>query len=166
MATVAERWLRFVLANVAMEEVIYVGIFLPPMSKQRLLRAFPAIHPVVYAHHITLWHFRNGRTWPDLPWGKSVDLKIIGHFSNAKVQAVAVDSPSPFRPHERVPHITISTMAGVSPATSNALIPGPRELEPARGLVSVRGLVGWVDSREKVHFEAPPVVRPNLAPEP
>lgn len=149
----AERWLRFLLATSS--EVVYVGVFLPPMAKQRLLRAFPPEHPTVYAHHMTVWHFAGGGEMPDLPWGKTVDLKVVGHFRNDRVQAVVVEPPTRLRPVGRTPHITISTEAGVSPVASNNLVPGPGELEPVRGLPTVRGVIGWVDGQEKVHFEAP-----------
>lgn len=156
MADLAERWVRSFLVKVASEEVLYAGVFLPSMSKQRLLRAFPPVHPTVWAHHMTIWHFQDGGDMPDLPWGKTVDLKVVGHFSNDSAQAVVVDPPSRLRPQGRTPHITISTEAGVAPATSNALVPGPEELEPVRGLPAIKGVVGWVDSREQVHFEPPP----------
>lgn len=151
---VARRWILR-LARASLDtEVIYVGVFLDKMSKQRLLRAFPAVHPTVWAHHLTVWHFKNGTPRPELPWGKTVDLKVVGHFVGERAQAVVVAPPTALRPEGRTPHITISTAAGATPAESNALL--SREMEPVRGLPAVKGRVGWVDSREQVHFEAPP----------
>jgi hypothetical protein len=150
---VADRWVRTFLA--ADLRAIYAGVFLPTMAQQRLLRAFPPQHPTVWAHHMTVWHSLDGREMPDLPWGKSVDLKIVGHFSNDKAQAVVVEPPTRLRPVGRTPHVTVSTEAGVSPVASNNLVPGPGGVDPVRGMPALHGVVGWVDDAKKVHFEAP-----------
>lgn len=153
---VTERWVRSVLARVVQDtEVIYVGVFLPPMSRQRLLRAFPPVFPRLWADHMTIWHFKDGGVMPELPWGKTVDLKIVGVFQNTKAQAIVVNPPTRLRPPGRTPHITISTDEGVAPAASNELVPPVSDLVPVRGLPSLKGTVGWVDSVGKVHFEPP-----------
>lgn len=145
---------RFLRAYLQQAEVIYVGVFLPRMSHLRLLKAFPPEHPQVFAHHVTLWHFKDGGEVPDVPWGKTVDLKVLKHFHGSKAQAVVVDLPRGLRFGARVPHVTISTENGVNPVASNALIGG--EFEPLKGLIGIKGQVGWVDPTERVHFQAPP----------
>lgn len=150
--SLARRWVLH-LASTPEDDVIYVGVFLDSMARQKLLRAFPPEHPTVWAHHQTVWHFKDGTPRPDLPWGKSVDLKVVGHFVGGQAQAVVVAPPTVLRPPGRTPHVTISTAGGATPAASNAIVPS--QLEPVRGLPAIRGKVGWVDSREKVHFEAP-----------
>jgi len=147
---VAERW-----ANMPSTPVVYAGVFLPPMSKQRLLRAFPAEHPTVFAHHLTVWHFLEGGDMPELPWGKTVDLKVVGHFNNNHIQAVVVDPPTRLRQIGRTPHITLSAEPGVGPVESNRLVPSGADLVLVRGLTGVKGVVGWVGADEKVHFTAP-----------
>ena len=133
--------------------MVYAGVFLSSMSKQKLLKTFPPEHSVLWAHHMTVWHFKDPTEMPHLPWGKSVDLKVVGHFSDARFQAVAVTPPSNLRPQGRFPHISISTVEGVTPAASKDL--APAEVTPSRGLPSLKGVVGWVDARGKVHFEQP-----------
>ena len=153
----ADRWVRHILAGVTPEnDVVYAGVFLPPMSKQKLLKAFPPLHPTLWAHHMTVYHFQDGGDVPLLPWGKTVALKVIGHFDARGAQAVVVDAPTRLRPPGRTPHITISTASGVNSATSKDVVPAVQDVVPVRGMPAIKGVVGWVDSREKVHFEPPP----------
>jgi hypothetical protein len=72
--------------------VIYIGIFLDPMATQRLIRAFGQAFPVRQAHHMTIWHTAE-ETEPslNLPWGKTVPLKVIAHVEDDRVQAVVVE---------------------------------------------------------------------------
>lgn len=156
IAAVVDRWMRSIIAKAGSEEVIYVGVFLPPMARQRLLRSFPAEHPTTWAHHMTVWHFQDGGDVPNVPWGKTVDLKVLGHYNNDQAQAVVVAPPTGLRPVSRTPHITISTASGVSPKVSNDVVPPPGEVEPVAGLPAIKGQVGWVNALNKVHLEPPP----------
>ena len=93
---------------------------------------------------------------PDLPWGRMVNLKVVGHFSDGKAQAVAIAPPTKLRRSDgRQPHITISTAVDVGPFASNFLFGG--EWEPVRGLPAVKAQIGWVDEAERVHLGPPPV---------
>ena len=154
IARLVDRWVRSIVAQTPV--VIYAGVFLPKMTKQRLLRAVPPDHSTVWAHHMTTWHFRDGGDVPELPWGVTVPLKIVGVFSNTQAQAVVVDAPRKLKPPTRTPHVTVSTAPGVSPAASNALVPAPGSVTPVAGLPALQGVVGWVDAREVVHFDEPP----------
>lgn len=132
--------------------VVYTGVFLDVMGHKRLLTAFPPEHPTLYAHHMTIWHFQDGGAVPDLPWGKTVPLKVVGHFSDGHVQAVMVEAPGAIRPKGRTPHITIST-DGIGPAASRGMLPSG--WAKVQGMVTIKGKIGWVGAHEQVHFEPP-----------
>lgn len=155
-STIARRWIHRVGMGATPPNLIYTGVFLDPMDAQRLLRTFGKTHPERHAHHMTLWHFSDGAEPNlDLPWGKTVVLKIIGHVQNELIQ-VAVVQPTGFRPDNgRTPHITISTQPGVGPKTANSLLAGFVPNQKAVGLPVMRGKIGWADSRGDAHYNAP-----------
>ena len=114
---VASRW----LAARAPTEVLYVGAFLTPMSRQRLLRDFPPTHDQVHADHMTIWFEPSDDLVEQLALGRQVRLKVIGIADDGKGQAVVV-RPEGVKPGNRSPHITVSTVTGVSASYSNQLI--------------------------------------------
>ena len=141
----------------ASPDLIYIGIFLDPMDTKRLLRTFGQAHPEVQAHHMTLWHYNEGIPPNlDLPWGKTITLKVIGHTENDQVQVAVIEPPAAFRPPGRTPHVTISVAPGVSAKLSNDLLESWEPDTNLPGLPTVRGKIGWMDSKKKVHFDAPP----------
>lgn len=129
------------------------------MDQRRLLKTFGRKLPEVHAHHMTLWHFQDGGE-PDLttlPLGKTVPLKVIGYVEDDQAQVALVQPPAKLRPRGRLPHVTITTAAGVKPAYSNDLIRQFNLSEDAQpGLPTIKGKVGWWDgSTERVRFELP-----------
>ncbi len=153
---VAGRWLaRQAASNTPEHGIIYTAIFLDPMDAQRLVKAFGQTHPTKLADHMTLWHFGEG-TEPDLdlPWGKTIPLKVVGHVENDRVQTVVISPPPGFVHYGRTPHITISTAEDATPKESNDLL---EDFVPGRGtaLPTLRGRVGWGDSKGRAHFEPP-----------
>jgi len=134
-----------------------VAVFIEPMDQQRLIKRFGQRHPDRHADHMTLWSFQDGGDpgLQNLPLGKTVSLKVIGHAADDKGQVVIIQSPTKIRPRGRNPHITISTIPGVPPAYSKTLIAGTwDEDEARRGLPTVKGKVGWWDGH-KIRFDIP-----------
>lgn len=167
MNPVAERWLRQIIAAQS-TTVVYIGVFLPPMDRQRLLRRFEPIHPEIFAHHMTLWTIHDSGD-PDLdtlPLGKMVDLKIVGYAEDAKGQAVLVSPPTRLWPRNgRVPHITLSTATGVPPVYSNTLVESG-EVEHG-SFLKVQGRVGWWDgSQARFDMPAMPKTASSFRPAP
>ena len=115
---VASRWLA---AREPVGDVQYVGAFLTPMSRQRLLRDFPPKHDQVHADHMTIFYAPSVEDVEKLPLGRQVRLKVIGIAEDEKGQAVVV-RPEGVKPGNRSPHITLSTAAGVKAIYSNELI--------------------------------------------
>lgn len=156
---IATTWLRSILAKAWAEDVVYVGVFLSPMDKLRLLRRYGQSHPELHAHHMTLWFHSDGEAEkPDfsrLPWGRDVTMKVVGYVEDDKAQAVVLAPPTILRPASRVPHITLSTSPGVSPAYSNDLIHRAWGGEPERGALGVKGKVGWYGADGKVYLTPP-----------
>ena len=123
------------------------------MDQRRLVDRFGQVHSELFAHHMTIWTHHDGGDprLEELPLGKFIALKIVGYAEDAKGQAVVVDPPSILAPRGRIPHITISTAAGVPPAYAKFLV---RSAEARSGMPTVRGRVGWWDG-ENVRFDIP-----------
>jgi len=128
------------------EPAIFVGVFLDKMDRQRLLKAFPPIHPQVFADHVTI-KFRDGPTdsvdLTPYPIGKTVSMKIVGLAENDKAQAIIVQGVK--TEDGRTPHITISTASGVKPEHSNEMLGSG--VMPVRGGLTLRGTVAWWDGQ-------------------
>ncbi len=112
-----------------------VMVVLTPESQERLLKAFPPVHPGVKAHHLTvaydpdetLLHRYRAQE------GRTVHISVIGHSADERGQAVAVAGPST----NAVPHVTISVAPGTDAAYSNELLDGG--WEPARPRIPLEG---------------------------
>lgn len=157
MWTLIQRVAFRYLARTGAEQVVYVAVFLDPMDSRRLIKRFGQRHPNLYADHMTIWSFQNGGDpgLQNLPLGKTVSLKVIGYAADDKGQAVVVHAPTKLRPVGQIPHITLSTAAGVAPVYSNVLLSQKwDEDEARRGLPTVRGKVGWWDGN-RVRFDLP-----------
>lgn len=112
-----------------------VMVVLTPESQERLLQAFPPVHPEVKAHHLTVAYD------PDTAFleryrakeGQTVQLSVIGHSADERGQAVAVAGPST----NMVPHVTISVAPGTDAVYSNELL--DKGWEPARPRIPLEG---------------------------
>lgn len=100
----------------------YVAAVLTEESRAKLLQNVPPVHETVIAHHMTISynpeqdHFdrKYGRLI-----GQRVSLTVRAKASDNQVQAVVVEGwPS----ENEFPHITISTVPGVSARLSNDLL--------------------------------------------
>lgn len=164
---VANRWIRQLVSS-RPSKVIYTGVFLSPMDRQRLIRRFGQEHSQAFAHHMTLWVINDGGNpgLEDLPLGKTIDLKIIGYVADDKGQAVVVQPPPRLRPRNgRVPHVTISTAVGVPPSYSKTLTEDFNTTDQVgKDFPKLEGKVGWWDGHE-VRFDAPePKSMPSKMP--
>lgn len=123
-------WKVRALSALVPPKTVYIGIFLTPESKRRLLARFPAIHPTVYAEHLTL-AFGKAMA-PEYPIGEIRRFSVVGYAEDPKGQTVVID----FRGIEdllapgQLPHVTISTAAGVPPKYSKELLPSAVPVEP------------------------------------
>lgn len=112
-----------------------VMVVLTPESQERLLQAFPPVHPEVKAHHLTVAYD------PDPAFleryrakeGQTVQLSVIGHSADERGQAVAVSGPST----NPVPHVTVSVAPGTDSVYSNRLL--NRGWEPVRPRIPLEG---------------------------
>jgi hypothetical protein len=151
---VAARWVG---KSAKIPEVVYVAIFLPPMESARLVKKFGKTHPTFLAKHMTIWFHEDGSKLDlvNMPFGKTIPLKIVGHGENDRVQVVVVKPPAGFKPKAgRVPHITMSLAPGASAKESNALLANPENIVWEQGLLTVEGKLGWWDG-ERERFDSP-----------
>lgn len=131
--------MRFVpklVRNYEDEEPPYVGVFLTPEARRKLLRDFPPRHPEVRADHVTLLFKPTTEQLEDmrreLGMGRRVPLRVTGVAEDDKAQALEVELPEEIaRRGQRRPHVTISVAEGVQPVYSNELLEkGVRPIEP------------------------------------
>lgn len=105
---------------------LYSGWKITPLTREKLLRIFPPLHPKTVAHHIT---FQFG---PDAIEPVPAQLAVCGHAFSSEVEAlvVAVDG-SVRRPDGGTFHVTWSLAPGVRPVQSNDLLAcGWEEISP------------------------------------
>ena len=99
---------------------MFVSAVLTPQSQRRLLEMVPSVHPIVYAHHVTLAF----NPEPDVLEryrsleGTRIKVPVTAVCVDDKAQAVLVGVDS----ENEYPHITISVAEGVAPAYSNELL--------------------------------------------
>lgn len=99
---------------------MFVSAILTPESHRRLLEKVPPVHPVVYAHHVTMAY----KPEPDAleryraMEGLRIKVPVAAVCVDEKGQAVLVGVES----ENEYPHITISTAEGVEPVYSNELL--------------------------------------------
>lgn len=126
--------------NYDRETPAYLGVFLTPEAKQKVLERFPAKHENLQADHVTLM-FRPTdedmeQVRENLQLGQKVPLKVTGYVEDEKGQALVVELPPEIQAQSRrSPHLTLSLAPGIEPIYSNELIQGnvidvpPFELE-------------------------------------
>lgn len=103
------------------KKAIYVGVFLSPAEKEKLLAWAPPTHEEIYAHHTTLCFKPSSDLLKSLPIGEMVTLTITGTVDLEGCQAVTVGCRDGLSQNP-IPHITLSTSPGVPPKTSNQIV--------------------------------------------
>ena len=115
-------------------------LVLTTASRAKLLQHVPAIHPRVYAHHVTL-SFGDGSDAERQLLGRELTVNVTGAASDTQGQAVYVEIDVPCV--NRYPHITVSVAEDSNPAYSNDLLKrGWEDIEPFQltGTVSLEPL--------------------------
>jgi hypothetical protein len=123
--------------------VSYSAIVLTDKSHDQLLNHFHAIHPEVFAHHMTIkMGPLEGEDRSEI--GKTVKLRVISKASDDKVQAVGVQQMGGPKSQNKIPHITISVNRenGGKPFLSNKLT----NWERIDNVIDLEGIVTEVTS--------------------
>jgi len=105
-------------------DTIYWAVKLTDAGKATLLSKFPAVHPNIFAEHMTIV-FKPSNTVDQAlmkECGTEVTLEVIGHGQDANGQAVVVKSDNVSRIGGGIAHITISCANGTRPVYSNTLL--------------------------------------------
>jgi hypothetical protein len=119
---------------------VYIGVFLEPSERKRLLNLFPAKHKNIFADHITLAYKPTPEDVGRYELGKEISFSVIGEASDAKGHAVVTDINVG---ENEISHITISTSEDTKPVYSNELLKrGHKKIAP----VVFRGKIGAWDS--------------------
>jgi hypothetical protein len=103
---------------------MFVSAVLTPESQRRLLERVPPVHPVVYAHHVTMAFNPDAETLARYQSmeGQRIRVPVTAVCVDEKAQAVLVGVES----ENEYPHITVSVAEGVKPAYSNELLAAQR----------------------------------------
>ncbi|KKM60735.1 hypothetical protein LCGC14_1538820 [marine sediment metagenome] len=105
-------------------DTIYWAVKLDDSSRAVLLTKFPAVHPNIFAEHMTIV-FNPSESVDEAVMqkcGTDVNLEIVGHSTDDKGQAVVVRSDAVSRIGGGIAHITISCANGTRPVYSNILL--------------------------------------------
>lgn len=107
----------------------YLAFVLDRESKERVLKHFPAVHPKIKAHHVTLMYDIEEEHMDNflrIDCRGMMDIRVIAHAFDDRVQAVAVTvNDTMVRPDQKLYHITVSTAMGVPASESNLLLAKP-----------------------------------------
>ena len=115
-------------------KVIYSGIFLTPESKTQIQKQFPARHSNEKYHHITLCYKPTGRQVKKLNIGQYVDIKVIGHYQDEKMDGLLVSTKF------GIGHITMSVVNGVSPKEINNIL--EEQYNKLDDIIHLTGIIG------------------------
>jgi len=106
-----------------MLNIIYSGIKLDDVSKNKILTFFEPKYPNIYADHLTL-AFKSNLL--PVNFGEQSELKILRYVYNDYCQAIECQILNKkIKCNNLHPHITISTADGVPPNYSNKLLSLP-----------------------------------------
>jgi hypothetical protein len=103
----------------APKKVSFLQAVLTPQSQKALLKAFPALHSKVHAHHMTVLVKPSPDKVKKLV-GREIKLRVVGYAEDDKAQAVVVKSM--LQSDRPIPHVTISTAPGTGAKYSNELV--------------------------------------------
>jgi len=132
-------------------KIIYSAAFLTNEGRNNLKDWWESnvrdpILPKLFAHHLTIKFKPSYDEVIALDIGKDVLLEVIGYISNDDLQAVVISSE--VSTSNEVPHITVSTNEGVSPAKSNDML--------RDGFIEVKGpnlkaRIGYWNGKEAIY---------------
>jgi len=133
--------------------VEFSGIFLTPVSRQKLLRRVAPKYHEVLADHMTLDY--KPPSVKGLSVGASVKLEVVGFGSDDKIQAVSVRT---LEPNPREGHVTLSKRPDAEAAEAGGLQFSPLETPfLIDGVLGVSVLFGGVDRNS-----LPPTIQRKL----
>lgn len=119
-----------------MSKVVYIGAFLSPMERTRLL-ADSRPHPHltrIYGEHVTLcYRPTEDELFEWLPLlGREIKIEVLSGRSDARGYARLVRLPEDVMCKNGVPHVTIGCAEGTAPVYSNQLLAGAIDDRPRR----------------------------------
>jgi hypothetical protein len=111
----------------ARDIIVYTAIVLDNRSKDTLQRMYPGVHENYFANHVTLTY---GKNEPHPRQGEEVNFVADDYATDNKGEAVQVNIGG-IENDRQIPHITISTAAGIGPRYSQELLAkGAQKIPP------------------------------------
>lgn len=127
-------------------KLVYVGLFFNKVARTKLLSKISPIHQNVVADHVTVFYKPPRQFMRTIDVGDEVIIRCIEIVQDEKGQAIRVElleTSSQPRIRNRVPHITISTAAGISSSYSNELLESPSAERIAVADMDLAAKVGY-----------------------
>ena len=129
----------------AAKKVVYAAVFLEESSREALLAWWEShvghvLLPKLYAHHMTVAFKPTPEALATLPLGEPSTVHVVGWGDDGQAQAVVVRSSVPSA--NAVPHVTVATADGISPAHSNAMLSDPPSWVVVHDGPVLHGVVG------------------------
>jgi len=105
-------------------KVLYTALILDPASHTAVQKWFEQVSgepllDTVFAHHITIQFKPSESQVADIEVGSKASVKVVGWASDDKIQVVVV---SGLTVASGVPHVTLATAPGTSPAYAKQLL--------------------------------------------
>lgn len=119
-------------------KTIYLGVFLTPESRTRLLDLIKPVHEEIHADHLTIKFKPTELEVGNTPLGKRVTLKVEHIAQDEKGQAVLVSGIISANAH---PHITISVAKGTKPVYSNELLASDCKKDQPTEALMLEGII-------------------------
>lgn len=108
--------------------VVYVGLFIGPEERAKLLGLFPPIHANVFGEHVTIFYRPTKSYVRNVEIGKQVAVRVTELVQDECGQTLRVEfvDQLELKLRNKIAHITISTKSDVGAYYSNELLEDPR----------------------------------------
>ncbi|GAB9473660.1 hypothetical protein Gpo141_00010809 [Globisporangium polare] len=108
--------------------VVYVGLFIGPEERAKLLRLFPPIHANVFGEHVTIYYRPTKSYVRNVEIGEEVAVRVTDLVQDERGQTLRVEfvDELSLKMRNKIPHITISTKADTGAYYSNELLEDSR----------------------------------------
>ncbi|KAK1929266.1 NEDD4-binding protein 2-like 2 [Phytophthora citrophthora] len=139
----------------------YLGLFLDCDSQRKLLSEIPPVHKSTLADHITLFYRPNKQYTRDAELGASFTVRGVEVVQDDRGQTLRVelDDDLPLQVRNKIPHITISTVDGVSASYSNDLLDSASAkrtvLDPPIELTTYLGAALFIQNQRVISTSPP-----------
>lgn len=116
------------ISRCTVSSAVYVGLFIGPEERTKLLDLFPPIHANVFGEHVTIFYRPTAPYVRNVEIGKQVTVRVTELVQDERGQTLRVEfvDQLALKLGNKIAHITISTKSDVGAYYSNELLEDPR----------------------------------------